>query len=99
MITAQFLGCMIFPTLFPYRKGDWFNQEYRVGVKLAEYNKHMFKYSVNNSNLENDALASDYVYPFAGHDIWVYLIQNIGDRHRLNDQHNVYLQKNMEDAN
>ena len=29
------LGCMAVPTLFLYRKGDWFNQERTVEVKLG----------------------------------------------------------------
>ena len=32
---------MSFPTLFPYGNGDWFNQECKVEVMFAEYNKQL----------------------------------------------------------
>ena len=57
-----------FPTLCPYIKGDWFNQERWVEVSVVEYNKHMLKYSVKNLDTENDKLATDYLYLFAEHD-------------------------------
>jgi hypothetical protein len=92
------LGCMAFPTLFPYGKGDWFNQERRVEVTLGEYNKHMLKYALKNPKCD-DELEPEFLYPFAEHDRWVNWAQNIGERHRLNGQRDVYLQKNPEDAN
>ena len=67
-------------------------------LKFAEYNTHMLKYSVKNPNIENDKLSPDYLYPFAEYDRWVSWVQNIGDRHILNGQRDVYLQKNMEDT-
>ena len=43
MITAHlFLACVAFPTLFLYEKGNWFDQERRVGVSLVEYNKTQY---------------------------------------------------------
>ena len=89
---------MAFPTLFPYRKGDWFNQERMVEVKLGEYNKHMLKYAAKIPKC-NDGLEPEYLYPFAEHGRWVNWTQNIGEWHRFNCQRNVYLQKNPEDAN
>ena len=56
---------MRFPTLFPYRKGGWFNQEHGVENKLTEYNKHILKYSMKNPNIENDEFAPEYLYLFA----------------------------------
>ena len=61
---------MVFPTLFPYRNGDWFNQENRIEVSLVGYNKLVLKYAVNNPNLENDKVSSEYLYFFAEHDRW-----------------------------
>ena len=81
---ASALVCMAFPTLFPYKKGDWFNQERRVEVSLVEYNKHMLKYSMKNPNIENDELSPTYLYLSAEHDRWVKCAQNISEGHRLN---------------
>ena len=40
-----------------------------------------------------------YTYTFAEHERWANWAQNINERHRINDQQNIYLKKNPEDAN
>ena len=87
---------MAFP-FFLQGKGNWFNKERRVEVSLVKYNKHNLKYATKNPNCDN--VLPDYLYPFADHDRWVNWAHNISKRYRLNVQRNVYLQKNMEDAN
>ena len=47
----------------------------------------------------DDELEPEYLYPFADRNRWVNWAQNIGDRHKLNDQQDVYLQENPENAN
>ena len=54
---------MVFPTLFLYRKGNWFNQDRRVEVSLTRYNKHILKYTVENTDIENDGLEPEYYIP------------------------------------
>ena len=38
-------------------------------------------------------------YPFVEHPRWCYWAQNTAERHRINQQKEVYLQKNPDDAN
>ena len=90
---------MAFPTLFPYGKGDWFNRERNVEVSLTDSNKHLLKYAVRNTISDTDNLEPEYIYPFAEHERWANWAQNINERHRINDQRNIYLKKNPEDAN
>ena len=97
--SQPYLQCMAFPTLFPYGKGDWFNRERNIEVSLTDSNKHLLKYAVYNTKSEIDELEPSYIYPFAEHDRWVNWAQNINERHRINDQRNIYLKKNPEDAN
>ena len=85
---------MAFLILFQYGKGDWFNQERMVEVKLFEYNKRMLKYAVKNPKCD-DKLEPEFLYSFAGYDRWVHCTHNIDKRHRLNGQRNVYLQKTL----
>ena len=84
---------MAFPTLFPYANGDWFNRERNFEVSFTDANKHLLKYAVRNNNLENDELEPTYIYPFVEHELWVNWSQNINERHRINDQRNIYLKK------
>ena len=58
----------------------------------------MLKYAVKNPKC-NEELEPEYLYPFAEHDRWVNWAQNVGERHRLNSQCDVILQKNPEQAN
>ena len=97
--SQPFLQCMAFPTLFPYGKGDWFNRERNVEVSLTDSNKHLLKYAVRNTISDTDNLEPEYIYPFAEHERWANWAQNINERHRINDQRNIYLKKNPEDAN
>ena len=90
---------MAFPTLFPYGKGDWFNRERNIEVSLTDSNKHLLKYAVYNIKSKIDELEPSYIYLYAEHDQWVNWAQNINERHRINDQRNIYLKKNLEDAN
>ena len=91
--SQPFLQCMAFPTLFPYAKGDFFNRERNIEVSLTDANKHLLKYAVKNEKAENDDLEPSYIYPFAEHDRWINLAQNICERHRIYNQRNIYLKK------
>ena len=68
-------------------------------MSLTESNKHLLKYAVLSEQSESDELEPVYIYPFAEHDRWINWVQNINERHRVNDQRNIYLKKNPEDAN
>ena len=61
-----------------------------VEVKLSEYNKHMLKYAVKNLKCDHKP-EPESLYPFAGHGRWFNWAQNIGERHRLNGQCDLYL--------
>ena len=84
---------MAFPTLFPYGKGDWFNCERNIEVSFTDAYKHLLKYAVRKNNSENEELEPSHIYPFAEHERRVYWYQNINERHRINDQRNIYLKK------
>ena len=66
---------------------------------MTESNKHLLKYAVYNTKSKINDLEPLYIYPFYEHDQWVNWAQNINERYRINDQRNIYLKKNPEDAN
>ena len=84
---------MVFPTLFPYGKGDPTCKGRHRAVTLAEAFKHLERYC--------DILVSDgiHYWRFASHPRFPYWALNMKQRHELLTQSRVYIQQHPCDAN
>ena len=85
------LATMVFPTLFPYGKGDPTCKGRHHAVTLAEAFKHLERYC--------DVLPNgDFYWRFASHPRFPYWALNMKQRHELLTQSRVYIQQHPCDA-
>ena len=86
------LATMVFPTLFPYGKGDPTCKGRHHAVTLAEAFKHLERYC--------DVLPNGQFYwRFASHPRFPYWALNMKQRHELLSQSKVYIRQHPCDAN
>jgi len=62
-----------------------------VELSLTESNKHLLWYAVQDKE-------GKWLYPFARHERWMHWVQNTAERHQINGQEDVYLQKEPSDS-
>ena len=85
------LATMVFPTLFPYGKGDPTCKGRHHAVTLAEAFKHLERYC--------DILPNGHFYwRFASHPRFPYWALNMKQRHELLSQSKIYIQQHPCDA-
>ena len=90
--TTVDLASMAFPCLFPYGKADPFGIHSRhAEVSFLLKVRHLFNYM--------EVINGENVFRFARHTRFVLWIANIGYRHAVMDQGDVYLKQNPEDSN
>lgn len=89
--TPNILVCS-FPCYFPFGNGDVTNKVRPLEVTLNEAIKHYNKYSVK------DPRTGELYYPLAENHKLMHLLQDMEERHRIQSQASVYLQKNQIDA-
>lgn len=84
---------MAFPTIFPCgTDGDVTFKNRSNAVTMTGANAHLLKYAIKPIDV-------GWRYPFAEHDRWMNWVQNTCERHRMNAQKKVYLEKYPDDAN
>ena len=81
-----------FPCLFPFGNGDVTDKIRNIHVTLNDACNHYLKYG----KLNTDAIM---VHPFASDMKFCHYIQDMDERHRIQSQASIYLQKNPLDAN
>ena len=87
------LATMVFPTLFPYGKGDPTCKGRHHEVTLAQAFKHLERYC--DTLLPN----GQFYWRFASHPRFPYWALNMRQRHELLTQSKVYIQQHPCDAN
>ena len=88
---TPYLLTSAFPCLFPFGNGDVTDQIRNIAVSLHDASIHYLKYSRTDCNgIE--------IYPFASDARFCHYIQDMDERHRIQSQASVYLQKNPADA-
>ena len=90
--TPNILVCS-FPCYFPFGNGDVTNKVRSSEVTLNEAIKHYNKYAVE------DQTTGKLYYPLAENHKLMHLLQDMDERHRIQSQASIYLQKNHIDAN
>ena len=85
------LATMVFPTLFPYGKGDPTCKGRHRAVTLAEAFKHLERYCDTLPN-------GQFHWRFASHPRFPYWALNMKQRHELPSQSKVYIQQHPCDA-
>ena len=86
------LASMVFPTLFPYGKGDPTKRTRLRELSLTDGFKHLMKYADLSTN-------ETFKWRFASHPRFPYWALNMKQRHQLLSQARIYLTQNPEDAN
>lgn len=85
------LQALLFPTLFPFGVGDVTKKNRLTEVSLTHSNQHLLNYALKEEG-------GQLTFPFAQHSRWMHWAQNTAERHRVNQQREVYLEKSPEDA-
>ena len=86
------LQAKLFPTLFPFGRGDHYQLKRHTRVSAAESNRHLLYYALCDAE-------GNLSFPFAQHGRWPHWAHNTCERHRQQQQNKVFLKKNDRYAN
>ena len=89
---TPFLLTNAFPCLFPFGSGDVTDKIRMVAISLHDAAEHYLKYGKIDCN-------GKIVHPFGSDVRFCHYIQDMDERHRIQSQASVYLEKNPLDAN
>ena len=90
--STEGLATQVFPTLFPFGKGDPTTQQRHHAISRSDGFKHLIRYSDKSPNGTSR-------WRFASHPRFPYWALNMKHRHQLLSQSKIYLQRNPSDAN